>query len=63
VGYHSALYFAEKGGCKVIAIAERDGYIYNEAGLDIPKLRDYFLTTGSILHFPGGKSEVQIHPS
>jgi glutamate dehydrogenase (NAD(P)+) len=57
VGYHSALYFQEKGGSKVIGIAERDGYIHNEAGIDIPKLKEFFDTTGSILGFPGATSE------
>lgn len=58
VGYHSALFFQERGLSKVTAIAERDGYIVNENGLDIPKLKEYFDTNGSILGFPAAESFV-----
>ena len=42
--------------CKVIAVGERDGYVYNEKGLDIPALKEHFDKHGSILGFPGGES-------
>eukprot|EP00049_Salpingoeca_infusionum_P017197 m.352103 g.352103 ORF g.352103 m.352103 type:complete len:533 (+) comp16441_c0_seq1:205-1803(+) len=56
VGYYTAKYFTEKGGSRVTTIAERDGYVYNEEGLDIEALQQHMLETGSILNFAGGKS-------
>lgn len=56
VGYHAALFFQERGGSKVIAIAERDGYIYNEDGIDIPKLKEYYDANQSVIGFPAAES-------
>eukprot|EP00730_Choanoeca_flexa_P007821 TRINITY_DN12397_c2_g2_i2.p1 TRINITY_DN12397_c2_g2~~TRINITY_DN12397_c2_g2_i2.p1 ORF type:complete len:509 (+),score=175.20 TRINITY_DN12397_c2_g2_i2:165-1691(+) len=59
VGYYTAKYFRDgrdDGSAKVIAIAERDGYIYNENGLDIDALKKHFDTTHSIMDFTGGES-------
>eukprot|EP00045_Choanoeca_perplexa_P014118 m.164245 g.164245 ORF g.164245 m.164245 type:complete len:507 (+) comp16572_c1_seq1:191-1711(+) len=56
VGYHTALYFSQRGGSKVISIAERDGHIVNPDGLDIPALKAHFDKTGSIMNFPGAES-------
>ncbi|MCC6761938.1 MAG: Glu/Leu/Phe/Val dehydrogenase [Chitinophagaceae bacterium] len=53
VGYHSAKFFREKGGCKVIAIAEYEGAIYNENGLNEEEVFQHRKATGSILNFPG----------
>jgi len=56
VGYHTALYFQQRGKSKVLAIGERDGYVYNENGIDIPKLKEYFDANGSILGFPAAET-------
>jgi glutamate dehydrogenase (NAD(P)+) len=53
VGYHSAKFFREKGGSKVIAIAEYEGAIYNADGLNEEEVFQHRKKTGSILHFPG----------
>ncbi|WP_416438523.1 Glu/Leu/Phe/Val family dehydrogenase [Phnomibacter sp. MR] len=53
VGYHSAKFFREKGNCKVIAIAEYEGAIYNENGLNEEEVFQHRKATGSILNFPG----------
>lgn len=55
VGYHSAKFFHENG-VKVIAIAEYDGGILNENGLDIAKLKEFRDETGSITNFGGAKT-------
>ena len=55
VGYHSAKFFQE-AGAKVIALAEFEGAIYNEKGLDIDAVFNHRKTTGSILNFPGAKN-------
>ena len=53
VGYHSAKFFREKGGSKVIAIAEYEGAIYNENGLNEEEVFQHRKATGSNLNFPG----------
>jgi glutamate dehydrogenase (NAD(P)+) len=52
VGYHSALFF-QKHGAIIIALAEYEGAIYNEAGLDVDAVFNHRKQTGSILNFPG----------
>jgi glutamate dehydrogenase (NAD(P)+) len=52
VGYYSAL-FMQEYGCKVISIAEYEGAIYNENGLDVKEVFNHRKATGSILNFPG----------
>lgn len=52
VGYHSAKFFAE-AGAKVVALAEYEGAIHNNDGLDIDAVFEHRKKTGSILNFPG----------
>ncbi|MGI8950331.1 MAG: Glu/Leu/Phe/Val family dehydrogenase [Chitinophagaceae bacterium] len=52
VGYHSAKFFREHGA-KVVAIAEYEGSIFNEAGLNEEEVFQYRKKTGTILSFPG----------
>ena len=52
VGYYSAQSF-RKGGAKVIAIAEYEGAVYSEDGIDEEALFNHRKVTGSILNFPG----------
>ena len=52
VGYHSAKFFRAYGA-KVIAIAEFEGAIYNEDGLNEDEVFQHRKKTGSILDFPG----------
>lgn len=52
VGYHSAKFFREHGS-KVIGIAEYEGAIYNENGLNEEEVFQHRKATGSILNFPG----------
>jgi glutamate dehydrogenase (NAD(P)+) len=54
VGYHSAR-FCQEGGAVVVAVAERDGAIYREDGLDVEAVRRHQEETGSILGFEGAK--------
>jgi glutamate dehydrogenase (NAD(P)+) len=51
VGAHAAHFLAD-GGARVIAVAERDGTIVNESGIDIARLRKHFEEAGSIVGFP-----------
>ena len=52
VGYHSALFF-EQAGAKIIGLAEYEGAIYNEEGLNVQEVFNHRGATGSILNFPG----------
>lgn len=52
VGYHSAKFF-QNAGSKIIALAEYEGSIHNEEGLDVDAVFEHRKTTGSILNFPG----------
>jgi glutamate dehydrogenase (NAD(P)+) len=55
VGYHAAKFFQE-AGAKIIALAEFEGAIYSEAGLDAQAVFEHRKTTGSILNFPGANN-------
>eukprot|EP01083_Nonionella_stella_P041316 112014_1 len=55
VGYFASK-FTSEAGAKVTAIIERDGYVTNEDGLDIPKLFDYFKENGTVNGFEGGET-------
>lgn len=52
VGYHSAKFFRENGA-KVVCIAEQEGAIYNQDGLNEEEVFQHRKSTGSILNFPG----------
>ena len=52
VGYHAAKYFFDNGAI-IVGLAEYEGGIYNEKGLDIYKVVDHRKATGSILNYPG----------
>jgi glutamate dehydrogenase (NAD(P)+) len=52
VGYHSAKFFQD-AGAKIIALAEYEGAIFNEAGLDVDEVFNHRKNSGSILNFAG----------
>jgi glutamate dehydrogenase len=54
VGSWSAASFA-KLGAKIVAVAEYDGVIYNEAGIDLVALDEHFKKERKVSTFPGGK--------
>jgi glutamate dehydrogenase (NAD(P)+) len=55
VGSYTAQICQEEGDAKIIAIAEYEGAIYNEKGLDIAALIKHRKETGTVLTFSGGK--------
>lgn len=55
VGYHTAKYFYE-AGAKIIALAEYEGAIWSEDGLDFEAVFQHRKNTGSILNFPGANN-------
>jgi glutamate dehydrogenase (NAD(P)+) len=52
VGYHAAKFFQENGAL-VVGLAEYEGSIYNETGLDVEAVFQHRKSSGSILNFPG----------
>jgi glutamate dehydrogenase (NAD(P)+) len=54
VGYHAAK-FCREGGAIVVAIAEYDGAVVNEQGLDVDAVARRRAETGSVLGFPGAR--------
>jgi glutamate dehydrogenase (NAD(P)+) len=51
VGYHAAKFLSEEDGCKIIAIIERDGALYDEEGLDVEAVHDWIVKHGTIQGF------------
>ena len=54
VGYHAAL-FCQQGGAIIVAIAEYDGAIVSDQGLDVEKVAAHRNETGSILQYAGAR--------
>ena len=52
VGYHSAKFFCE-AGAKLVGVAEYEGAIANENGIDLEELMEHRRETGSVNDFPG----------
>ena len=55
VGYHTAKFFQD-AGAKIIALAEYEGAISSENGLNVDDVFQHRKNTGSILNFPGAKN-------
>jgi glutamate dehydrogenase (NAD(P)+) len=55
VGYHAAKFF-QNAGAKITALAEYEGAIYSEDGLDVDEVFEHRKTTGSILNFTGANN-------
>ncbi len=53
VGSNTALISQLEGDVKVIGVAEREGSIHCEKGIDVEKLMAFRAETGSIMGFPG----------
>jgi glutamate dehydrogenase (NAD(P)+) len=52
VGYHAAKFF-QNAGAKIVALAEYEGSIYNDSGLDVDAVFQHRKSSGSILNFEG----------
>lgn len=54
VGSHTALDVNKLGG-KIVSIAEWNGVVYNENGIDVKELLEYFKKNRTLVGFPGTK--------
>ena len=52
VGFHAAKFFYENGAI-IVGLAEYEGGIYNEKGLNLNDVVDHRKSTGSLLNYPG----------
>jgi len=55
VGYHSAKFFQD-AGAKIVGLAEYEGAIWSEKGIDVDEVFNHRKKTGSILNFPGANN-------
>ena len=55
VGYHTALFF-QQAGAIIVGLAEYEGAIWSNNGLDVDKVWAHRSRTGSLLDFPGAKN-------
>ncbi|MER3463966.1 MAG: glutamate dehydrogenase [Chitinophagaceae bacterium] len=55
VGYHAAKFF-QNAGAIIVALAEYEGSIYNENGLDVDEVFNHRKSSGSILNFAGANN-------
>lgn len=55
VGYHSAKFFQD-AGAKIVGLAEFEGAIWSNDGLDVDDVFNHRKNTGSILNFPGANN-------
>jgi len=55
VGYHAAKFLSQEDGCKITAIAERDGALIDEKGLDVEQVRAWIMRHGGVDGYPDGK--------
>ncbi|MFE3837517.1 Glu/Leu/Phe/Val family dehydrogenase [Pseudogemmobacter sonorensis] len=53
VGWHAGRFLSQEDGCKVIAIAERDGGLVDDSGLNVDEVRDWIAQHGGVKGFPG----------
>jgi glutamate dehydrogenase (NAD(P)+) len=56
VGYYASKFLSEEDGCRVMAVAELDGALYNPKGIQIEELSQFRRETGSIKNFPGAET-------
>ena len=57
VGFHAASFLSREDGCRVVAILERDGAIFSDAGLDVDAVHLHIQETGGVEGFPGASFE------
>lgn len=55
VGYHAVKFLQEENGAKIVGIAERDGGLYDPAGLDVETIKHWIAGHGGIRGYAGGQ--------
>ncbi|MBR9762180.1 MAG: Glu/Leu/Phe/Val dehydrogenase [Rhodobacteraceae bacterium] len=52
VGYHAAQFLQEEDGATIIAVIERDGALYSEAGINVHAVHDWIASHGGVAGYP-----------
>ncbi len=52
VGYHAARFLSEEDGARIIGIVERDGALFDEAGLDVQAVHEWLTRHGGVRGCP-----------
>ncbi|MGX9349773.1 Glu/Leu/Phe/Val family dehydrogenase [Shimia sp. W99] len=52
VGYHAAKFLSDEDGAKIIGIIERDGALFNPAGLDVDAVYQWLVKHGGVAGYP-----------
>jgi len=52
VGYHAAKFLSEEDGAVITGIVERDGALFNPAGLEVEAVRQWIVKHGGVKGFP-----------
>jgi len=52
VGYHAAVFLRDEDGAKITGIIERDGALFNPAGLDVDAVRAWIVKHGGVTGYP-----------
>ncbi|MFT7595641.1 MAG: glutamate dehydrogenase (NAD(P)+) [Paracoccaceae bacterium] len=52
VGYHAAKFLAEEDGAVITGIIERDGALFNPAGLDVEAVHNWIVKHGGVTGYP-----------
>jgi len=55
VGYHAAKFIQEEDDCIIVGVAERDGAVHSEKGIDIEALKSHMTQNGGVKGFPGAE--------
>lgn len=53
VGYHAARFLSQEDGARIVGIIERDGFIYDERGLDVDAVAEHLRNSGGVKAYPG----------
>ena len=57
VGYHAAKFLSEEDGCKITAIIERDGALFDDKGLDVEEVHRWITQHGTVKGYPDAPLE------
>jgi glutamate dehydrogenase (NAD(P)+) len=55
VGYHAAKFLSEEDGALIVGIAERDGGLWNDGGLNIEEVHQWMRANGGVTGCPAGR--------
>ncbi|MFP1645754.1 Glu/Leu/Phe/Val family dehydrogenase [Pontitalea aquivivens] len=57
VGSHAARFLAQEDGARIVGVIERDGGLWDDAGLDIEVVLAHLRATGGVRNCPAGRFE------